>query len=333
MAKSPDRNESHWTGARVWLGIVAGIAGLVLMIAVEMSAGQTAAVPVVRYEPPAPVSRIAIAASPEIAFIVTPTVAELEKAFRDSGYNLDLVRKFNKPVPRLRLAALPNGLADIRNANRRKAVFLALILPLILEANAHIAVERKRLLYVSAMINSGLSFPPSLQAWLSRLAKRYKTEPSRLDVLLKRVDVLPVSLALAQAAIESGWGTSRFAAQGNAIFGQWTTAGGKGLVPAERTEGMTHKVRAFDRLSESVSAYILNLNTHRAYRNLRALRQEAREKGVRPDGVALAAGLEPYSEKGEEYVELLRELIRVNRLAPLDNAILSDEIIGFESGA
>ena len=311
----------------------AGIAGLVLMIAVEMSAELAAAVPVVRYEPPAPASHIAIAASPEIAFIVTPTIAELEKAFRDSGYSLDLVRKFNKPVPRLRLATLPNGLADMRNANRRKAVFLALVLPLILEANAHIAVERKRLLYVSAMIKSGLPLPPSLQSWLSRLAKRYKTEPDRLDILLKRVDVLPVSLALAQAAIESGWGTSRFAARGNAIFGQWTTAGGKGLVPAERKEGMTHKVRTFDRLSESVTAYILNLNTHRAYRGLRALRQEARRNGVRPDGVTLAAGLEPYSERGEEYVELLRSMIRVNRLAPLDGAILSDEIIGFESGA
>lgn len=311
----------------------AGIVGLVLMIAVEMSTGPAPAVPVVRYKPPAPASHTAIAVDPEIAFVVTPTVAELENTFRDSGYTLDQVREFNKPVPRLRLAALPNGLADMRDPKRRKAVFLALVLPLVLEANAHIAVERRRLLYVSAMVKSGLSLPPGLQSWLDRLARRYKTRPDRLDVLLERVDVLPVSLALAQAAIESGWGTSRFAAQGNAIFGQWTTAGGKGLVPAERKEGMTHKVRAFDRLSESVTAYILNLNTHRAYRDLRALRREARRKGGQPDGVTLAAGLEPYSEKGEEYVELLRSLIRVNRLAALDDAILSDEIIGFESGA
>ena len=333
MEVSPDRIEPRQIVNSVWLGAAAGIVGLGLMIAVETLTGLTASVPVVRYEPPPPVSFAAIAASPEISFMVAPTVAELEKAFRDAGYSLGLVRKFNKPVPRLNLASLPSGLAEMGNAKRRKAVFLELVLPLILEANTHIAVERRRLLYISAMIKSGISLPANLQHWLARLALRYKTEPGRLDILLKRVDVIPVSLAMAQAAMESGWGTSRFATQGNAIFGQWTTAGGKGLVPTAREEGKTHKVRAFDRLSDSVAAYILNLNTHRAYRGLRAMRLEARQKGMRPDGHALAAGLEPYSEKGMEYVELLRGMIRVNRLSPLDDAILSDDLIGFDSGA
>lgn len=333
MEVSPDRIEPRRTANRVRLGMAAGIAGLGLMIAVEMSTELAASVPVVRFEPSPPTYHAAIAARPEISFMVAPTVAELEKAFRDAGYSLDLVRKFNKPVPRLRLAALPSGLAEMVNAKRRKAVFLELILPLILEANTHIAVERRRLLYVSAMIKSGISLPSNLQHWLARLALRYKTEPGRLDILLKRVDVVPVSLATAQAAMESGWGTSRFATQGNAIFGQWTTAGGKGLVPTAREEGKTHKIRAFDRLSDSVAAYILNLNTHRAYRGLRAMRREAREKGMRPDGLTLAAGLEKYSEKGMEYVELLRDIIRVNRLSPLDDAILSDDLIGFDSGA
>jgi Bax protein len=147
------------------------------------------------------------------------------------------------------------------------------------------------------------------------------------------VDVVPVSLALAQAAIESGWGTSRFARQGNAIFGQWTSQDGKGLVPSARPEGKTHKVRSFDRLSESVEAYLLNLNTHRAYRDFRTLRQQSRNSGERPKGEVLATGLEAYSEKGEEYVDLLRDMIRVNRLAAFDDAILSDKILGFESGA
>lgn len=303
------------------------------MIAVEISTGLAASVPVVRYEPSAPIKPTVIAASPEIAFMVAPTVMELEGAFRDAGYSLDLIRKFNKPVPRLNLTSLPNDLADMPNAKHRKAVFLSLILPLIVEANTFIAVERRRLLYASAMIKSGRSLPPDLEPWLNRLASRYKTDPDRLDVLLKRVDLIPVSLAMAQAAIESGWGTSRFALHGNAIFGQWTTAGGRGLVPAEREEGKTHKVRIFNRLSDSVTAYFLNLNTHRAYRGLRALRQKARENGVRPDGQTLAAGLEPYSEKGEEYVNILRSMIRVNQLAPFDNAILSDDVIGFDSGA
>lgn len=315
------------------MGAGAGVAGLVMMAAVEMSTELAVPVPAVRYDPPAPGHLVAIAASPEIAFIVTPTVSELEKAFREAGYGLDLVRKFNKPVPRLRMATLPSGLAQVKNPKRRKAVFLALTLPLVLEANSHIAIERKRLLYISAIIKSGVSLPPNLQSWLDRLATRYKTRPDRLDILLRRVDVIPVSLAMAQAAIESGWGTSRFAVEGNAMFGQWTTADGRGLVPAAREEGQTHMVRSFDRLSDSVKAYILNLNTHRAYRGLRELRQEARSKGEQPSGLALAEGLEPYSEKGDEYVELLRSMIRVNRLEPLDSAVLSDKVIGFEFGA
>ena len=329
----PDRFDPRRAANGVWLGVAAGIAGVALMITVETLTGVSVSVPVIRYEPPPPASQMAIAASPEIAFMVTPTVPELEIAFRDLGYSLDRVRKFNNPVPRLRLATLPSGLADMKDASRRKDVFLALILPMILEANSHIAAERRRLLYVAAAIKLGRSLPPNLQSWLDRLATRYKSEPDRLDVLLKRVDVMPVSLAMAQAAIESGWGTSRFATQGNAIFGQWTTAGGRGLAPEQREEGMTHKVRAFDRLSESVAAYILNLNTHRAYRDLRTLRQQSRRQGIQPDGVTLATGLEPYSQKGPEYVELLRSVMRVNGLAPFDDAILSDEIIGFESGA
>lgn len=221
----------------------------------------------------------------------------------------------------------------MRNAKRRKKIFLSMTLPLVLEGNAHIAVERRMLKYVSVMTRAGRELPPNLRSWLERLAERYQADPDRLDVLMKRVDVVPVSLALAQAAIESGWGTSRFARQGNAIFGQWTSEDGNGLVPSAREDGKTHKVRSFDRLSESVDAYLLNLNTHRAYRDFRTLRQQSRNSGERPKGEELAAGLAPYSEKGVEYVELLLDMIRVNRLAAFDDAILSDRILGFDSGA
>jgi Bax protein len=303
------------------------------MIIIEGSAGQAASVPVNRYEPQPPPARVAIAASPELAFMTTLSVDQLENSFRRTGYSLDLVRKFNKPVPRLRLATLPAGLSEIRNVKRRKTVFLSVVLPMVLEANSHIAADRRRLIYISDMIAAGRPVPENAKTWLEQLAARYKTSPERLDILLLRVDVVPASLAIAQAAIESGWGTSRFATQGNAIFGQWTTAGGRGLVPEGRETGMTHKVRAFDRLSDSVKAYLLNLNTHRAYRHLRTKRAEIRSGGKKPDGLSLAEGLEAYSQKGTEYVDLLRSIIRVNRLMPFDEAILSDEIIAFESGA
>lgn len=187
--------------------------------------------------------------------------------------------------------------------------------------------------YVSAIIRSGIEPSPNLRSWLERLAARYETQPDRLDLLLRRVDTVPVSLAMAQAAIESGWGTSRFALHGNAIFGQWTTAEGKGLVPSAREEGKTHKVRSFNRLSDSVSAYLLNLNTHPAYAEFREMRQEARRRGETPDGQMLAGGLEAYSEKGGEYVELLRNMIRVNRLGAFDDAFLGDRAVVFDSGA
>lgn len=332
MGVSPDLTGLRRRFGAVWPAVVPGLAGLALMVVVEGSSGLAASVQVNRYEPQSP-ARVVVAASPEVAFMMTMTVDQLEKSFRRTGYSLDLVRKFNKPVPRLRLVTLPTGLPEIRNVKRRKTLFLSVVLPMVLEANNHVAADRRRLIYISDMIAAGRPVPANAKTWLEQLAARYKTSPDRLDILLRRVDVVPTSLAIAQAAIESGWGTSRFATEGNAIFGQWTTAGGRGLIPEEREAGMTHKVRAFERLSDSVEAYLLNLNTHRAYRHLRAMRAELRLEGGKPDGLTLAEGLDSYSQKGEEYVALLRSVIRVNRLKPFDEAILSDEIIAFESGA
>lgn len=333
MGVSPDLTRFRRAARAAGAGILPGIVGLAIMIAVEGSAGPAVSDHAVRYEPPRPPAPLPIAANPNFIFMTEISVDELEQAFRRRGYSLDLVRKFNKPVPRLRLATLPSGLSEIRNVKRRKNVFLSMVLPMVLEANSHIAADRRRLLYISSAIETGKPLPTNARTWLKRLAERYKTTPERLDVLLRRVDVVPASLALAQAAVESGWGTSRFAAQGNAIFGQWTTAGGKGLIPEGREEGKTHKIRAFDSLPDSVAAYLLNLNTHRAYRHLRSTRLMLREEGKRPDGLTLAAGLEPYSQRGEEYIDLMRSIIRVNRLQPLDEAILSDEIILFEPSA
>lgn len=303
------------------------------MVAAESWMAVLGSVPVLRYSPSPPITHVAIAASPQVAFMVTPSVEQLESVFKTAGYSLEGVRKLNKPVPRLRLATLPPDLAELPNGNRRKKMFLSLTLPLVLEANAHVAMERRKLEHVSAMRRSGLEPSPNLRSWLERLAARYETQPDRLDLLLKRVDTVPVSLAMAQAAIESGWGTSRFALQGNAIFGQWTSAEGKGLVPVAREEGKTHKVRSFDRLSDSVSAYLLNLNTHPAYAAFRDMRQEARQRGETPDSQALAGCLEAYSELGEEYIELLQSMIRVNRLDAFDDAVLGERAIGFDSGA
>jgi Bax protein len=314
-------------GPQIWPAVIAGVAGLALLAAVEASSDLAGRAPVIRYSPAIHGSAGAVAVDPTVTFIVHPTVQGLTAAFERAAYDLESIRAWRKRVPHLRLVTLPRDLPDLMDVGERKTVFLSLMLPLILEANAHIALERRRLRSAIERRADGQVLPPELIDWLAGLAKRYKVPPGRLDALLLRVDSVPPSLALAQAAAESGWGTSRFAIEGNAIFGQWTTAGGKGLVPLERPEGMTYKVRSFDRLIDSVNAYLLNLNTHRSYDGFREARAAMRQAGTPPDGAALAGELQRYSERGQEYVDLLRGIIRKNRLSPLDTARLGDAVI------
>lgn len=316
-----------------WLGTLAGVAGLALLLTVESSAGPSTMTPVLRYQPPAEAGALAAAASPSIAFSVRPTVEGLQDAFSNAGYDLDAIREGAQAVPRLELADLPRDLPDVRDVGKRKTLFLKVALPLVLEANRHISGQRKRLQLIAEKTAAGEAIPPDLQRWLSEIAGRYRVPPEHIDRLLRRVDVVPPSLALAQAAAESGWGTSRFALEGNAIFGQWTSGDGKGLVPQDRPEGRTYKVRAFDRLIDSFRAYLLNLNTHRAYKSFRVKREEMRKTGEPLDGYKLAETLVLYSEMGQEYVDLLQSIIRVNELSPLDDARLGTGEIPLLNGA
>lgn len=312
---------------RIWAGTAAGALGLAILIAAERTIDAITAAETIHYAPADGTDRMVAAAK-----AATPTVDGLRSAFDRAGYKLDSVRKSGQAVPRLRLVRLPHDLPDIKDAADRKLIFLSVALPLVLEANRRISMQRNRLIHLAERITSGQALPADQQAWLARLAEHYGTEQDQVDRLLRRVDIVPPSLALAQAAAESGWGASRFAIEGNAVFGQWTSAVGKGLIPTERPEGRNYKVRAFDRLIESFDAYLLNLNTHRAYRDFRATRAEMRRDGKPPNGMALAGTLLAYSERGQDYVDLLRSIIRVNDLAPLDAAILSESVIGFEAG-
>lgn len=330
---SQTRENRSTTGlTQIWLTAPAGLAGLLLLIAAEISGGPTQSDPIPRYKPAGYNSSGLIAASQDIAIVVAPTVQALEAAFKQAGYDLDKARDGGATVPHLRLPMLPRDLPDMRDVQRRKKIFFSIALPLILEANARVAVERKRLLYVVERIEAGAVLPAEEQDWLSRLSERYDSEPDDLDELLRRVDVAPASLAMAQAATESGWGSSRFAQRGNALFGQWTTAGGRGLVPHEREEGKTHKVRSFDSLTDSAAAYLLNLNTHRAYRHFRARRAEMRAAGETLDGMLLAEELKAYSERGSEYVKLLQDMIRRDNLIEFEKARLGERVIEFTPG-
>lgn len=311
---------------RDWIGAAAGLVGLLLVLAVEL-ASNPAGRPTVRYSPPFGLGDAAVADWSPITFVAPSTVEGLRMAFQRAGYDLDDTRTGRAPVPRLRLAMLPRDLPDVVDIEQRKTLFLSLLLPLVLEANARVAMDRQRLRHAIDLRANGQPIPQDLMNWVATLAKRYKGSPGRLDELLLRVDTVPPSLVLAQAAAESGWGTSRFAVEGNAIFGQWTTAGGKGLVPRDRPEGETYKIRSFERLIDSVSAYLLNLNTHRSYRGFRMERAKMRQPAKSPDDRQLSGKLRRYSQKGNEYVEMLQDIIRKNRLRPFDRARLGDVVI------
>lgn len=219
------------------------------------------------------------------------------------------------------VAPLP-PLAAIDDPNVRKTVFIDYLYPIILEVSEEILVERRRLIAISARHARHGGISRMDQWWLAERAPHYRiTDPTpegQLAGLERRLDVVPPSLALAQAAIESGWGTSRFAVEGNNLFGHWCFVEGCGLVPDRRPAGARHEVAVFDSTTTAVRRYLHNLNTHRAYRPLRDLRAQARAEGRPLSGLELAGGLERYSERGEPYVRDVRIVIRANTLAGLD---------------
>jgi Bax protein len=249
----------------------------------------------------------------------------LDKTFTNMGYDLDQVRSGAQRVPRVFLASMPDDIGKIREVPRKKALFFKTALPLILKANAEIHGDRRRLLDLKSRLKKLETLPAKDRLWLIVMFELYRVERGELSELLKRVDIIPVSLALAQAAVESGWGTSRFIREGNAMFGQWTTAEDEGLVPNKREGGKTHKVKAFKNLLHSARSYVWNLNTHKAYRGLRTLRQQLRNKGVPIRGMVLVESLIHYSERGEEYVKDIRSLITINKLKHFDEALLISE--------
>ncbi|MGM0632201.1 MAG: glucosaminidase domain-containing protein [Pseudomonadota bacterium] len=207
------------------------------------------------------------------------------------------------------------------DVNERKAVFFNYFLPLVVESNEEVLALRSELIDLFEKRNS-LSSRETRR--VREVALEYELEEFDVassddwDVLLRRVDIVPPSLALAQAANESAWGTSRFAREGNNYFGHWCFVPGCGLIPNSRAEGARHEVAAFDSPLHSVQRYIRNLNSHDAYTRLRMKRLDLRRSGEPITGLELAGELDRYSERGEDYIEELRSMIRSNELDELD---------------
>jgi Bax protein len=267
-----------------------------------------------------------------IAVARVKTTKALRRLLERSGFDLQSTRESGAAVPPVFLAALPRDLRSVDTVQDRKDLFIGIVLPLILQQNAVILERRSGLERLAGTSAPALS--STERNWLLRLARHYRViEPdARLDGwtsayherLLRRVDTVPVSLALAQSAAESGWGTSRFARNGNALFGQWTWDQGSGLVPSEREEGQAHAVRAFPWLATSVRAYAHNLNVSHHYQAFRRARAALRRAGgpLGNRGHALIGYLEKYSEEGQVYIEKIRSIIRVNRFGDFETARL-----------
>lgn len=232
------------------------------------------------------------------------------------------VRRGETAVPPVYLGRFPAKLAGLRDAKQRKAMFIKTVLPLVLRVNDEVRATRRRMLSLIARQRAQGKLSAGERGFLNYLALRYDVAAGDFEGLIRRVDVVPASLALAQGAEESGWGTSRFARKGNAVFGQRTFRKGGGLVPLQRAAGQRYEVKAFNNLYTSVRSYVFNLNTHFAYRKFRQKRAAFHRAGQPLDSYALIGALQSYSERGDKYIRTIRVIMRANRLHEFDKARL-----------
>jgi len=236
--------------------------------------------------------------------------------FEDLGYNLKSIRAGQKVKP-IYLTKLPKDLNTLGSTKKKRELFIKIVLPLILDENDKITSDRKKLFKIlSKNFNT-----VGERVWLNRRFKEYKIDDRDVSKLKMRMDIIPVSLALAQAANESGWGTSRFALEGNALFGQWTWSK-KGISPKNKDPNENHKVLQFQILKASVRAYKNNLNTHNAYKEFREVRARLRQENKEITGLDLVKYIKNYAAIGEKYVEILQSIIEKNSLTDFDKTNL-----------
>ena len=253
------------------------------------------------------------------------SASTIKQLFEDTDYNLSDVRK-KKLVKPIALTLLPQEIKMIENSKKRKEFFIQIVLPLIIKENNNIKLDRKTLFTIINKSNN----TNSEKNWLEKKYKQYGIKSKDLSTLKIRMDEIPVSLAIAQAAKETGWGTSRFAQEGNALFGQWTWSG-EGLKPKEAKEGESHKVMKFNILQASVRAYQRNLNTHSTYKDFRKARAKLRDANKPLDSMELSKYLNKYAETGNQYVEVLQKIIKQNNLQDFDDAKLLPSSVSLES--
>ena len=242
------------------------------------------------------------------------SASTIEELFKDNGYNLEKVKKTKLVNAGNQLTRLPKELKNIESPKKRKKLFIQIVLPLIIEENLKIRFDRKKLFQILNKNNT----TERDKAWLNLKFKQYGIKNKDFSKLKIRLDEIPVSLAIAQAAKETGWGSSRFAQEGNALFGQWTWSG-EGIKPLDLEKDKKHKVAKFKILKASVRAYQRNLNTHSSYKEFRIERAIQRDNEEKLNSLKLVNYLEKYAETGKEYTEVLKKIITQNNLTDFDD--------------
>ena len=242
------------------------------------------------------------------------SASTIEELFKENGYSLDKVKETKLVNAGNQLTRLPKELKNIESSKKRKKLFIQIVLPLIIEENLKIRFDRKKLFEILNKNNTSKRD----KAWLDLKFKQYGIKDNDLSSLKIRMDEIPVSLAIAQAAKETGWGSSRFAQEGNALFGQWTWSG-EGIKPLDVKKNEKHKVAKFKILKASVRAYQRNLNTHSSYKEFRIERAIQRDNEEKIDSLKLVNFLDKYAETGKEYTEVLKKIILQNNLTDFDD--------------
>lgn len=249
-----------------------------------------------------------------IAKLEVQNSQELIGVFSQNDYLIERVKE-TRTCPRIFVINIPNSLQTI-TVQKRKGLFIRMILPNVLKANEEISSARKGLIDIISKIKKHISITTNDSVLISRLALLYKTNPGDLNELQLRIDIIPPSLAIAQAIDESGWGTSHFATEGNCLFGQHTSLHGNGkYIPVK---GSTVQMAAFETILEATKGYMHNLNTTKAYHDLRKQRAVMRNSNEQISGNKLADSESHYSERGEAYVKMIQGFIKSNHLSDLD---------------
>ena len=246
------------------------------------------------------------------------STSDLKNIFENHAYVIDNVRD-QKQVPDITITKFPKDFNLISSTEDKKSLFIKSLLPLIIKENNKITYINRN---IKKIQNSKFEYISKSDAlWLKRQYMNYKVESHNINDLLIKVDVIPVSIALAQAAIESGWGTSRFVIEGNALFGQWSWFKGSGIVPEKRDTEKTYEIKSFDNLGDSVASYMKNLNSNINYEEFRMARNSFRINKSSINSIELIEFLSNYAEN-TEYSKILKKIIIKNNLKDFDQATI-----------